>query len=112
MRCGGVAVQRHRNRNHGQDRPDRKNRPFGVEELGRRLRVDLTPACTIALATPEDSILSKLEWARKGGGSEKQLADVAGVVDVSGDRLDRGYIGKWARELGVLDLWERVAGLS
>jgi hypothetical protein len=88
----------------------RKNRPFSVEELGRRLRVDLTAACTIALASAEDSILSKLEWARKGGGSEKQLVDVAGVVDVSGDRLDRGYIEKWARELDVLDLWERVAG--
>ena len=90
----------------------RKNRPFSVLELARRRSVELTAGCTVALATPEDSILSKLEWARKGGGSEKQLADAAGVLEVSGEGLDRAYIEKWACELGVFDLWESLARLS
>lgn len=74
--------------------------------------MELTAGCTVALATPEDSILSKLEWARKSGGSEKQLSDAAGVLEVSGEGLDRAYIEKWFREVGVFDLWESVARLS
>jgi acetolactate synthase regulatory subunit len=87
----------------------RKDRPFSLEELRRRQPADLPGGMRVTLATPEDTILSKLEWARKGGGSEKQLADVAGVLDVHAGVLDRAYIDRWARELGVLDLWQRVA---
>jgi len=87
----------------------RKDRPFSLEELSRRQTADLPGGMRVRLATPEDTILSKLEWARKGGGSEKQLADVAGVVDVHGGALDRAYIDRWARELGVLELWRLVA---
>jgi len=87
----------------------RKDRPFSREELGRRQRAVLPGGTRVSLATPEDTILSKLEWARKGGGSERQLADVAGVVDVHGGALDRAYLDRWARELDVLDLWNRVA---
>ena len=61
------------------------------------------------LATPEDPILAKLEWARIGGESQKQLSDVAGIVDVKGPDLDRDYVERWARTLGVLDLWRRIA---
>jgi hypothetical protein len=57
------------------------------------------------VATAEDTILSKLEWAKKGGGSERQLTDVRGIVDVKGRDLDRAYIERWANDLGVLELW-------
>ena len=42
----------------------------------------------------------------KAGGSERQLDDVAGILQVSGARLDRAYIDKWAVVLGVADLWQ------
>ena len=90
----------------------RKDRPFSLEELSRRHAVELPGGTAVRLATPEDTIVSKLEWARRGGGSAKQLADVAGVLEVSGTGLDRDYIERWARELGVLDLWRRVVGPS
>src|SRR6266536_1798801 len=45
----------------------RKDRPFSREELGRRQRAVLPGGTRVSLATPEDTILSKLEWARKGG---------------------------------------------
>jgi hypothetical protein len=60
------------------------------------------------MATAEDTILSKLEWAKKGGGSERQLDDVRGVVEVRGADLDRAYIERWAAELDVLDLWREI----
>ena len=62
----------------------------------------------MSLATAEDTILSKLEWARKAGGSERQLADALGVVQVCGDRIDRPYVQKWAAALGVEDLWQQL----
>jgi hypothetical protein len=86
----------------------RKDRPFSGEELRRREMADLAPGLRVALASAEDTILSKLEWARTAGGSEKQLGDAAGVLEVN-PQLDRRYIERWARELGVLDLWERIS---
>lgn len=88
----------------------RKDRGFSVEELRRRLPVDLAGCHGVYLATPEDTILSKLEWAKKGGGSQKQLADVSGIIEVCGATLDRDYIERWAAELSVTDLWRRLAG--
>jgi hypothetical protein len=86
----------------------RKERPFSREEFRRRQRADLSAATQVTLATAEDMILSKLEWARKGGGSERQLGDVRGILDVKGADLDREYIERWAKDLGVLELWHRV----
>ena len=69
----------------------------------------LAAVLTAVLASAEDSILSKLEWSRKSGESQQQLADAAGVVRMAGGDLDVAYIERWAAELGVLDLWRRVA---
>lgn len=87
----------------------RKNRPFSHEEFRRRREAQLSEGVRAMLASPEDTLLSKLEWARKGGGSERQLADAAGIVEIE-TGLDRIYVERWARELGVLDLWERLVG--
>ncbi len=64
---------------------------------------------TLNLESPEDVILSKLEWYKMGGGiSERQWSDVLGVLKVQGPALDRVYMRQWAGELGVLDLLERA----
>ena len=86
----------------------RQDRPFSETEFGRRVAVDLTFGRNISIVTPEDAILSKLEWARKSGDSEKQLADAVGVLDLNRS-VDRRYIERWAHELGVADLWRRVS---
>jgi hypothetical protein len=88
----------------------RKDRPFSREELTRRQRVRLAGGTEVSLATVEDTIVAKLEWARKAGGSERQLADVAGMIELHPGQLDRGYIERWCAELGVLDLWRQVGG--
>ena len=60
-------------------------------------------------ATPEDTILRKLEWYRAGGEtSERQWNDLRGVLQVSGAHLDREYLCQWARYLKVGDLLERL----
>jgi len=89
----------------------RKDRPFSREELERRQAVDLSPGVRVAIASPEDTILSKLEWARKVGRSEKQIDDAAGVLAVN-PGIDRAYVERWAGELGVLGLWQEISGES
>ena len=90
----------------------RKERPFSREEFARRERRDLG-GLTASIATAEDTILSKLEWARKGGGSERQLDDALGVLRVGGERIDRSYVARWAAVLGVEGLWrDLLARLS
>jgi hypothetical protein len=86
----------------------RKERPFSHEELGRRQRVDLNFGQGVAMVTPEDAILSKLEWARRSGDSERQLRDASGVVELN-PSIDREYIATWASELGVSDLWSKIS---
>lgn len=86
----------------------RRERPFSVAEFARRVSADLSLGRPVSIVSAEDAVLSKLEWARAGGDSERQLADAAGIVAVNRS-LDRAYIEHWAAELGVLDLWRRLA---
>jgi hypothetical protein len=63
----------------------------------------------VFVASPEDTLISKLEWAKAGGG-ELQLRDVAGILEIHGEHLDRGYVEHWVAELGLGDLWSRLDG--
>ncbi len=84
-----------------------KDRPFSREELGRRRVSDLAPGLRLAIASPEDTLLSKLEWSALAGGSQKQLDDAAGIVLVQ-RTLDHAYVERWAGELGVLPAWRAL----
>ena len=52
-------------------------------------------------------ILAKLEWSRMGE-SEKQFKDALNVAKVQGKNLDRSYLQKWAQELGVHELLQKL----
>jgi hypothetical protein len=84
----------------------RKERPFSLAEFSRRIPATIL-GTSVFVASAEDTILSKLEWARAGA-SERQLRDVLGVIEVSGGSLDRSYVERWADALGVRELWERA----
>jgi hypothetical protein len=84
----------------------RKPRPFSAEEFRRRIPVNLL-GVDVFIATPEDTILAKLEWSAMSG-SERQLRDVSGVLGVKLGELDVAYIERWALELGVVGLWQKV----
>ncbi len=68
------------------------------------------------LASPEDIILNKLDWYRKGGEvSETQWRDIVGVLKVQKYLLDMEYLRHWAFDLDLTDLFEnglREAGLQ
>lgn len=82
----------------------RKERAFSREEFQRRRRAGVM-GVDVFVASPEDVILSKLEWA-KSSGSGQQVRDALGVVEVQGDDLDLDYLKKWAVALSVEDSLE------
>ena len=86
-------------------------RPFLQTQLARANKQTFTLETDISakFASPEDTILSKLEWYRMGGEvSERQWRDVLGVLKTRQGELEFSYLQKWANELGVSDLLERA----
>jgi hypothetical protein len=77
----------------------RKNRPFSREEFRRRQKANIM-GLDAWVVSPEDVILSKLEWA-KNSKSSQQLQDALGVATVQYDHLDKDYLHKWAKVLQV-----------
>ena len=92
-----------------------KDRPFDWQQFDRRQPWIADPASgrTIYVATPEDTVLTKLAWYRMGGEvSDRQWRDILGVLAVQEDRLDLAYMQQWAETLSVSDLLERALGQS
>jgi len=77
----------------------RKDRPFSQQEFRRRCTVKIK-RIDVWTTSPEDTILSKLEWA-KDSHSEQQFRDALGVAVVQWERLDMDYLHKWAKQLQV-----------
>lgn len=77
----------------------RKDRAFSRSEFGRRQPVVIAGVRT-AIASAEDTILAKLEWA-KAGGSERQRRDVTAILAIQRDTLDTTYLHQWAQALGL-----------
>jgi len=87
-----------------------RHEPWSAGQLKRSRRIELLlggekiPAC---VAAPEDVILGKL-WYYSEGGSDRHLRDIAGILRVTGEGVDRAEVERWARELGYLEAWQQV----
>jgi hypothetical protein len=84
----------------------KKKRAFSSEEFERRKPVEMLDE-NFYIVSAEDSILSKLEWAQKGE-SERQFHDAVGIAEVQWGNLDIDYLKKWAKELDLVALFERL----
>ncbi|MDJ1183042.1 hypothetical protein [Roseofilum casamattae] len=76
--------------------------PFDRMQLERRQAVLMEEGRMLYYASPEDTILSKLQWQQLSG-SEKQWRDVLGILKVQGELLDRDYLQEWGNQLGLSD---------
>ena len=84
----------------------KKNRAFSQEEFARREEaIYLGEPRWFAAA--EDVILAKLEWSKLGD-SERQFTDALNVARIQGEKLDREYLEKWARDLDLEQHLERL----
>ncbi len=82
----------------------RKDRAFSREEFARRMRLTLLDV-PVFVASPEDTIVAKLEWSKQAGGSERQRRDVAGILATAGSSLDRGRVDRWVDDLDLALEW-------
>lgn len=88
----------------------RKSRLFSQEEFRRRRVTDLQ-GLQIFVATAEDVVIAKLEWAKLSQ-SQRQLEDVAGILRLRAETLDQEYLGKWVDELDLATEWQKAQNLS
>jgi hypothetical protein len=84
----------------------RKSRPFSREEFDRRTVVELEGE-DVPVATPEDVLIAKMEWARMGQ-SARQLEDAGKMLRVRARQLDWPYVERWVGELGLGEEWKAV----
>jgi len=81
--------------------------PFDRSRFERRVVVEVF-GIEVAVSAPEDTIVQKLVWSDKSGGSERQLRDAIGVYEVQAGSLDEEYLDSWAEVLGVTHLLSEV----
>ena len=81
----------------------RKATEYRRIEFERRRRVNFA-GVDLWIVSPEDLILSKLDWARDSR-SEVQLRDVRHLL---AGPLDREYLHEWATRLGLAKLLENL----
>jgi hypothetical protein len=91
----------------------RKSRAFSQEEFRRRQLVNLRDL-PLYVASAEDVVIAKLEWAKMAQ-SKRHIDDVAGILRVRWESLDRAYLEKWILALGLETEWNdarSAAGIS
>lgn len=88
-----------------------RNTGLDASALARRRRLpwDTQTGAEAWFLSPEDVILYKLSYYRQGGEvAQKHPTDIAKMLAVTGPELDLAYIEKWAKEIGVADLWQAL----
>jgi hypothetical protein len=76
-------------------------------QLARARSVRLLPDRDVMTAAPEDVILGKL-WYFSEGGGDRHLRDIAGILRVTGDGVNRADVERWAARLGYLEIWRQI----
>ncbi len=80
--------------------------PFDLSRFARRQKVTVFGLDNFYVTSPEDTIISKLRWAKLSGGSEKQVTDAIRVFEMQFDQLDIDYMKHWITQLKLQTQWE------
>lgn len=84
-----------------------KDDDFDKSRFSRLRRVSPVEETHANLASPEDVIIMKMRYYKEGE-SEKHLRDIASILKISGEDIDRNYIQFWARRFDILDIWKAI----
>lgn len=84
-----------------------KDNEFELEQFRRRRKIPFIDGAEASTSLPESVILSKMLFYKEGK-SEKHIRDIIGVLNVSGNVIDRNYIERWSKELDIDDIWEMI----
>ena len=83
----------------------RKDQPYRRAEFKRR-RAEEIRGARLWMVSPEDLVLSKLDWA-KHSLSSMQLQDVGNILSMV-KNIDREYIQKWVKSLHLEEIYRKV----
>ena len=93
-----------------------KEQPYSIKSFERRVLNtldDSEDSIKVFLCSPEDIIISKLDWFRLSNEtSERQWLDILGVIKVQKDNLDKKYLKHWAEQLNLLELLQKAFNQS
>jgi len=82
---------------------------FARSEASRIRRITSEGEYSAWFGSPEDVLLNKLVYYQLSNGvSDKHLRDIAGMMKLLREKLDREYVTAWAARLGVVAEWELV----
>lgn len=81
--------------------------PFNTSRFTRARQIYPSETYHANFAAPEDVIIKKMEYYKEGG-SEKHLRDITGILKVTGDDIDYGYISGWSERLGLAEIWKAI----
>lgn len=76
-------------------------------QIARRRRLPALPDLIAPFSPPEELIIKKLQYYQAGG-SEKHLRDVAAMLRISGEEIDRVLVSGIAERVDVIDLWKSI----
>ena len=63
------------------------------------------------MARAEDTVVAKLEWPKLDD-LDRQLRDVAEILNIQRGRLDLDHIERWVAELELGERWLRAKDLA
>ena len=82
--------------------------PHATMEFSRRRRIHAL-GVDLWVASPEDTLLFKLAWFRRGDeASGRQVEDAVDIYRSHSADLDQGYLDRWADHLKIRDLLDRI----
>jgi hypothetical protein len=81
-----------------------KDDAFDRSRFARTKRIRPLEDTEANFAAPEDVIIKKMEYYREGL-SEKHIRDIMGILKISREMIDLGYISLWADRLNLEDIW-------
>ena len=83
--------------------------PLDLQQIERRMAIEVSGGRVLHVHPPEDILLQKLRWFRRGGEmSDRQWRDILAIIRVQGERLDRNYLKENAPIISVDDLLVRA----
>ena len=88
----------------------RKERAFSREEFEARETITFV-GLDLSIARAEDMVVAKLEWAKLID-SERQVRDVAEILNIQGSALDTDHVERWVGELELREQWAAARDLT
>lgn len=83
-----------------------KDDHFSREMFERRKKVKIFDK-DVYLPSPEDLIITKLEWFKKSN-VDKHYLDALGILKVQDKKIDIEYIEKWCIKKNIINIWEKI----